>query len=264
MHQNWGTADDGGEECRWSAHATTRQQNQTCSRAKHANYTHAKLCTRTPTTRTQNCAHARCAAEMQIEHAALCLQTRYATRASSSNRRQRAIKFWIWKRKTCVLRTKAGCLRQQQHYPRGRCTVDPDGPTTADAAVTWERQIKSVCGPKLSASRCSSVRGEMCGRPTLTSPPLPIPPTYLVCRMPMSIATRANLIDKREITTLRQPAAAAAAAATTTSDEQQKAAAAEKEQLHRLLHHVEQQQQQQQQQQRFLAAQWSKQHHKCY
>ena len=70
----------------------------------------------------------------------------------------------------------------------------------------------------------------MCGRPTLTSPPLPIPPTYLVCRMPMSVATRANLIDKREITTLRQPAAAAAAAATTTSDEQQKAAAAEKEQ----------------------------------
>jgi len=141
MHQNWGTADDGGEECRWSA----LQQKQPAAEQS--------------TTRAQNCAHARCAAEMQIEHAALCLQTRYATRASSSNRRQRAIKFWIWKRKTCVLRTKAGCLRQQQHYPRGRCTVDPDGPTTFDVAVTWERQIKSVCGPKLSASRCSSVRG---------------------------------------------------------------------------------------------------------
>ena len=178
MHQNWGTADDGGEECRWSA----LQQKQPAAEQS--------------TTRAQNCAHARCAAEMQIEHAALCLQTRYATRASSSNRRQRAIKFWIWKRKTCVLRTKAGCLRQQQHYPRGRCTVDPDGPTTFDVAVTWERQIKSVCGPKLSASSCRE---------------------------------RARL------------------------------------ELHRPLHHVEQQQQQQQQQQqRFLAAQWSKQHHKCY
>ena len=45
-----------------------------------------------------------------LEHAALCLQTLYATRASSSNRRQRAFKFWIWKRRTCVLRTKAGFL----------------------------------------------------------------------------------------------------------------------------------------------------------
>lgn len=87
-----------------------------------------------------------------------------------------------------------------------------------------------ICSATYTTKIPAVSEGGMCGRPTLTSPPLPIPPTYLACRMPMSVATRANLIDKREITTLRQPAAAAAVAATTTSDEQQKAAAAEKEQ----------------------------------
>lgn len=116
----------------------------TCSRAKHD--TRAKLCTRTMCSRNAN-------------RACSVVFTNTIRNSCIDLKPQRAIKFWIWKRKTCVLRTKAGCLRQQQHYPRGRCTVDPDGPTTADATVTWERQIKSVCGPKLSASRGSSVRG---------------------------------------------------------------------------------------------------------
>lgn len=141
MHQNWGTADDGGEECRWSA----LQQKQPAAEQS--------------TTRAQNCAHAQCAAEMQIEHAAFvftntirnsCIELKPQTESDQvldleEKDLRSADQSW--------LPTPAAALSKREMYGRSRWTNHRR--CYSDVGTS----VKSVCGPKLSASRGSSVRG---------------------------------------------------------------------------------------------------------
>lgn len=117
----------------------------TCSRAKHD--TRAKLCTRTMCSRNANRA---CSVVFTNTIRNSCIELKPQIESDQvldleEKDLRSADQSW--------LPTPAAALSEREMY------VDPDGPTTADATVTWERQIKSVCGPKLSASRGSSVRG---------------------------------------------------------------------------------------------------------
>ena len=178
MHQNWGTADDGGEECRWSAHATTRQQNQTCSRAKHANYTHAKLCTRTMCSRNANRA---CSVVFTNTIRNSCIELKPQTEsdqvldleekdlrsadqswlptpaAALSEREMYGRSRWTNHRRCCSdvgtsdkigVRTKAVC-KQMQQCPRGDVwKTDIDVTTTADTANIFSMQNANVRSDK--------------------------------------------------------------------------------------------------------------------